>query len=240
VNIPTQKVIATKANASPSPTAAHHQQHPHQDSIYTREINSLKNTIAQLREQIAHLALELTKRVPSGNDATEKTDLPNVQSDKNLEVDYLNCQVHDFNDETNNGSQADMCSTSLAKQKHRVPKSRSTYSSAIAELRVKESKMDCSTSTNSENTPRTSTYSSAIVELRSKDSQMDCTNSVNCENVTTTADTKSSAYARAAKILATSSELVGEDRNTVLSLLMDFDRSLDYQTDDDAMSSLYD
>jgi hypothetical protein len=60
------------------------------------------------------------------------------------------------------------------------------------------------------------------------------------ERLSLTANEEVSAYSRAAKILSESSEITGDDELTTISLLMDFHRSLDYKSDDDAMSSLYD
>jgi hypothetical protein len=87
-----------------------------------------------------------------------------------------------------------------------------------------------------------SSYAAAIAALNASKSSMDClepSESLECDSAPVQSRTVS-AYAKAAQILAASSGLRGEDRETVLTLLMDFDRSMDYCTDDDAMSSLYD
>jgi hypothetical protein len=90
--------------------------------------------------------------------------------------------------------------------------------------------------------PRKSNYANAIASVTASQTRMDCSYSSNSlESDPKLVDARTnSVYAKAAQILAVSSELEGEDRETVLTLLMDFHRSLDYCTDDDAMSSLYD
>jgi chromosome segregation ATPase len=97
------------------------------------------------------------------------------------------------------------------KQGERIPRRKSAYSSVIAEIREKESKMDCLESDIERNAPHLIIPEDSI-----------------------------SAYSKAARILAESPEIAGADKETTITLLMDFHRSLEWRTDDDAMSSLHD
>jgi hypothetical protein len=117
-------------------------------------------------------------------------------------------------------------------------KKTSNYSAVIADLRAKESEMDCSSAEIGGDClvfDQSGSNEGASYSLSSSR-----TDRHKGESIMNRPSSSMSAYARAARILAGSSELEGADRATILSLLMDFDRSLDYATDDDAMSSLFD
>ena len=174
------------------------------------------SSISNPKEQISHVKDQIASLFTTDNDSSkeslsaESTELEKLQ----LTISALQEQVLALQTRIlsyETKDQAMMSPIASVAKPEKQPRRKSAYSSAIKELTEKESKMDC-------------------LETQFETNAQPLVPEIG--NI--------SAYSRAAKVLAESPEITGVDKETTISLLMDFHRSLECRTDDDAMSSLYD